>query len=123
MPGSLHDFRVKQEISKAFKLHGYQLRVEASRHLEQLLLPIQDRSQWIEKILDLLGKKELDSAVLDKAILDKIIKECSNQVAGDAAENVFNVIDAFNVPRFSYSLDRKKFLTDKTMGRPEAKIF
>ena len=74
MPGSLGDSRVKLEISKAFKLHGYQLRKEASRHLEQLLLPIQDRSQWIDKILDLLGKKELDSAMLDKAILDKIIK-------------------------------------------------
>ena len=71
MPGTLG---LKQEISKAFKLHGYQLRVDASRHLEQLLNPIQDRSRWIEKILDNLGKKELESAVLDKIILDRVIK-------------------------------------------------
>lgn len=71
MPGTVG---IKAEISKAFKLHGYQLRVEASRHLEQLLTPIQDRSSWIEKILDHLGQKDLDSAVLDKAILDKVIK-------------------------------------------------
>ena len=53
MPGSLG---IRQEISKAFKLHGYSLKVEASRHLEQLLTPIQDRSKWIEAILDTLGK-------------------------------------------------------------------
>ena len=71
MPGSLG---IRQEISKAFKLHGYSLKVEASRHLEQLLTPIQDRSKWIEAILDTLGKKDLQSANLDKQILEKIIK-------------------------------------------------
>lgn len=65
---------VKQEISKAFKLHGYQLRVEASRYLETLLTPIQDRTAWIEKILDHLSKKDLASAVLDKIVLEKVIK-------------------------------------------------
>ena len=76
MPGSVV---VKAEISKAFKLHGYQLQVEASRHLVQLLTPIQDRSQWIEKILDALAKKELASNVLDKQLLDKVIKESISQ--------------------------------------------
>ena len=33
-------------------------------------------------------------------------------MAGDASENVFNVIDAFTVPRLAYSVDRKKFLPD-----------
>ena len=33
-------------------------------------------------------------------------------MAGDATENVFNVIDAFTVPRLAYSVDRKKFLPD-----------
>ena len=73
MPGPL-DKNLKQEISKAFKLHGYQLKIEASRHLEALLNPIKDRTRWIEKILDTLAKKDLDSALLDKNILDKIIK-------------------------------------------------
>ena len=69
--------KLKQEISKAFKLHGYQLRVEASRHLEELLTPIPDpqlRLNWIEKILDTLSKKDLESAVLDKPVLDRVIK-------------------------------------------------
>ena len=71
MPGSLG---IRQEISKAFKLNGYSLKVEASRYLEQLLTPIQDRSKWIEAILDTLGKKDLQSANLDKQIIEKIIK-------------------------------------------------
>merc|ERR1711976_176751 len=111
MPG-LRDPELKKEISKAFKLHGYQLRIEASRHLEELLAPVTLRSPWLEKILDLLAKKDLETNVVDKATIDKVIKECSNEVAGDATENVFNVIDAFTVPRLTYSVDRKKFLPD-----------
>ena len=30
-------------------------------------------------------------------------------MAGDASENVLNVIDAFSIPTFKYSVDRKKF--------------
>ena len=40
-------------------------------------------------------------------------------MAGDATENVFNVIDAFTVPRLAYSVDRKKFLPDSM----PAKVF
>jgi len=50
------------------------LKVEASKHLEHLLTPIQDRSKWIEAILDTLSKKDLQSANLDKQILEKVIK-------------------------------------------------
>ena len=76
--------KLKQEISKAFKLHGYTLKVEASRHLEELLTPLANNvsNHWIETILDTLSKKDLQSSVLDKQILDKIIKEVSNEVAG-----------------------------------------
>ena len=51
------------------------------------------------------------------------MQECSNEVAGDTTENVFNVINAFEVPKLTYSLDRKKFLPDHTMGLPQAKLF
>jgi len=44
-------------------------------------------------------------------------------VAGDTTENVFNVIDAFEVPKLTYSLDRKKFLSDQSMGLPQARLF
>ena len=66
--------RLRQEISKAFKLHGYTLKVEASKHLEELLTPLPDPNHWIETILDTLSRKDLQSAVLDKAVLDKVIK-------------------------------------------------
>ena len=44
-------------------------------------------------------------------------------MAGDTTENVFNVIDAFEVPKLTYSLDRKKFLSDQSMGLPQARLF
>ena len=73
MPG-VRDPKLKLEISKAFKLHGYQLRLEASRHLEDLLAPVTLRSPWLEKILDVLAKKDLETNVVDKAVIDKVIK-------------------------------------------------
>ena len=55
-------------------MHGYTLKVEASKHLEELLTPLPDPNHWIETILDTLSRKDLQSAVLDKAVLDKVIK-------------------------------------------------
>ena len=69
--------RIKQEISQAFKLNGFQLRVDASRHLEELLSEVEgvhERRHWIDKLLETLQRKDLESAVLDRQTLDKVIK-------------------------------------------------
>ena len=88
MPGPLG---IKQEIIKAFKLHGYTLKVEASKHLEHLLTPIQDRSKWIEAILDTLSKKDLQSANLDKQIIEKVIKVTMDQSDKTAYLRYFSI--------------------------------
>ena len=51
--------------------------------------------------------------MVDKALLSKVIEECSQAEAGEDNENVFNVINTFQVPRFHYSKDRKKYLPDQ----------
>ena len=72
--------------------------------------------------------------MVDKAVLAKVIEECSQAEAGEDSENVFNVINTFDAPRFHYrsaelvyryvvfeythyiyfpcSKDRKKYLPD-----------
>ena len=100
MPGSLG---IKQEIIKAFKLHGYTLKVEASKHLEHLLTPIQDRSKWIEAILDTLSKKDLQSANLDKQIIEKVIKVTMDQSVETAYLGYF-LMCKFSLVRYLLNL-------------------
>lgn len=51
------------------------------------------------------------------------MQECSEQESGDSRENVLNIIDAFSVPRFTYSVDRKKFLPDDVLNIESPKLY
>jgi hypothetical protein len=69
--------RLKQEIQKSFKLNGYQLRLDGCKYLEDLLSELDDLQewrQWIDKILEVLQRKELDTAILSKDVLEKAVQ-------------------------------------------------
>lgn len=51
------------------------------------------------------------------------LQECSERENGDNEANSFHIIDAFDVPRFTYSLERKKFLSDGDMGREDPVVY
>ena len=80
--------------------------MDACKHLEGLLAALdslEECQQWVDKILDTLASKDgLGSAMVDKAVLAKVIEECSQAEAGEDSENVFNVINTFDAPRFNY---------------------
>lgn len=67
---------LKSEIQNAFKLHGFQLRLDASRLMEQLLTPLEaeEASVWVDKVLDALGKKNLDSVVVGKDLIAAVVQ-------------------------------------------------
>eukprot|EP00095_Tigriopus_kingsejongensis_P007588 maker-scaffold417_size177606-snap-gene-0.41 protein:Tk07588 transcript:maker-scaffold417_size177606-snap-gene-0.41-mRNA-1 annotation:"hypothetical protein LOTGIDRAFT_218232" len=115
---------LKSRIQNAFKLHGFQLRLDASRLLEQFLTPLDDTEaqEWVDKVLAALSLKNLDSIVVDRELVATIVQECSNREAGITEENVFHIIDAFDVPRLSYSVERKKYVSDAILGRPEPRL-
>ena len=81
MPGteatSVKRSRLKSEIQRAFKMYGFQLRIDACKHLEDLLsaLDSSEWREWIDKILDILQRKsDLESSVVGKEVLDKAIQ-------------------------------------------------
>ena len=85
MPGfeapSVNRSRLKNEIQRAFKMYGFQLRIDACKHLEDLLsaLDSSEWREWIDKILDILQRKsDLESSVIDKEILDKVVQVSKN---------------------------------------------
>ena len=84
MPGmdinSANRLKLKNEIQQAFKMYGFQLRIDACKHLEGLLIALHSSewSEWIDKVLDVLQKKsDLESSMVDKDILDKVIQVSS----------------------------------------------
>ncbi len=50
-------------------------------------------------------------------------QDCTNEETGEDEDKVFNVIDAFDVPRLSFSSERKKYLPDSVLGRAEPDIY
>lgn len=138
---------LKQEIQKSFKLNGYQLRMNGSKYLEELLADLEDPAEWklwIDKILEVLQRKELESSIIDKGVLEAVVQvnswsiyplreakvyggfffqDCSSEEAGDDTAKVFNVINVFEVPRLSYSIDRKKFLPDAHFSLPPPSLY
>ena len=69
---------IKSIIQTRFKLGGFQLRLEACRHLESVLKPLEDDraevERWIDKILETVQSKNLDSAVIDKETVVAVIQ-------------------------------------------------
>jgi len=110
---------LKQRVQNVFKLNGLQLRLDAAKYLADLLTPVEEeeRDGWIEKILSQVEKQKLKTAVIHLAILEQAISECTI-VKSEEKDDIFNIINAYDVPRLSFSSERKKYLKDEKLGRP-----
>ena len=56
---------------------GHRLRVEAARHLEGLLKPLEttgEAEEWIERIVECVARRNLESAVVDKDTLVSVVQ-------------------------------------------------
>jgi len=110
---------LKSQIQTSFKLSGLTVRLEACKYLTGLLNPVQmeERQTWIDKILDQVQKQNLKSNMIDKDTLSIAVKECTNQESGKSSVQAIHVINAFDIPRLTYSVERKKYLADSFSGR------
>ena len=63
-------------IQSSFKLRGFQLRLEACKFLEELLSALESSewSEWIDKMIEVLVSKDLESAVIDKELMNRIVQ-------------------------------------------------
>ncbi|KAK0046882.1 DNA polymerase epsilon subunit 2-like isoform X1 [Biomphalaria pfeifferi] len=108
--------QLKKSIISAFKMHGLTLRSEASSYLQDVLEPVDssEREQWLDKIIDIVQKQSLSSAMVGKEVCEAAVQECNAEQENDK-ESIFSVIDAFSIPRFKYSKERKKFIPESTL--------
>ncbi|XP_032795121.1 LOW QUALITY PROTEIN: DNA polymerase epsilon subunit 2 [Daphnia magna] len=106
------DSRFKNDIVTTFKLNGLTVRSEATKYILGLLTPLHkdERSQWLEKLVDVIQKQGLlDSTTVEKSHIEKAAKECCQNEL-DEATSLLNVISAFDIPKFVYNTERKKYL-------------
>ncbi|XP_062378257.1 DNA polymerase epsilon subunit 2 [Sardina pilchardus] len=103
--------KVKTKVSAGFKMRGLMLRPEASKYLLEVLESVSetDLNDVIERILDAVEKQPLTSSMIELSIMETAVQDCS-QSCDETIDNVFNIIGAFDVPRYIYSSERKKFV-------------
>uniref|UniRef100_A0A4W5NBE9 DNA polymerase epsilon subunit n=1 Tax=Hucho hucho TaxID=62062 RepID=A0A4W5NBE9_9TELE len=103
--------RVKTKVSAGFKMRGLMLRPEASRYLVEVLESVNELEldDVIERVMDAVEKQPLSSSMIELAVVETAVQDCS-QSCDETIDNVFNIIGAFDVPRYIYSTERKKFV-------------
>uniref|UniRef100_A0AAY5EBH0 DNA polymerase epsilon subunit n=1 Tax=Electrophorus electricus TaxID=8005 RepID=A0AAY5EBH0_ELEEL len=111
--------RLKTKVIAGFKMRGLMLRPEASRYLIEVLESVSEveLDDVIERILDAVEKQPLSSSMIELSVAETAVQDCS-QSCDETIDNVFNIIGAFDVPRFIYSIERKKFIPISMTSHP-----
>ncbi|TSW08324.1 DNA polymerase epsilon subunit 2 [Bagarius yarrelli] len=103
--------RLKTKVTAGFKMRGLMLRPETSKYLVEVLEAVNEveLEDVIERILDEVEKQPLSSSMVELSVAEAAVQDCS-QSCDETIDNVFNIIGAFDVPKFIYSTERKKFV-------------
>uniref|UniRef100_A0A8C0F9C0 DNA polymerase epsilon subunit n=1 Tax=Bubo bubo TaxID=30461 RepID=A0A8C0F9C0_BUBBB len=76
----------------------------------------------IENVIDAVEKQPLSSNMIEQSTVEAAVQECS-QASDETIENVFNIIGAFDIPRYIYNSERKKFLPLSMTNFPVPNLF
>ncbi|XP_031523999.1 DNA polymerase epsilon subunit 2 isoform X4 [Papio anubis] len=116
--------RLRSRALSAFKLRGLLLRGEAIKYLTEVLQSISELEldDKLEKIIDAVEKQPLSSSMIERSVVEAAVQECSQSV-DETIEHVFNIIGAFDIPRFVYNSERKKFLPLLMTNHPAPNLF
>uniref|UniRef100_A0A8B9LBR7 DNA polymerase epsilon subunit n=1 Tax=Astyanax mexicanus TaxID=7994 RepID=A0A8B9LBR7_ASTMX len=92
---------------------------EASRYLVEVLESVNELEldDVIERILDAVEKQPLSSSMIELSVAETAVQDCS-QSCDETIDNVFNIIGAFDIPRYIYSTERKKFVPINMTNHP-----
>ncbi|XP_065652435.1 DNA polymerase epsilon subunit 2 isoform X3 [Hydra vulgaris] len=104
---------IQVKVLHAFKLNGLSLRSEASKFLIETLenLDSGEVDTWLRRVIEIVQKQPLDNVFIDRTVLEHAVAECK-EGNDDTGDRVFNFIDAFSVPHYTYNVERKKFMLD-----------
>ncbi|UYV60322.1 POLE2 [Cordylochernes scorpioides] len=118
---------IKSKVITTFQLNGLTLRRDASQYLVSMLgsVPPEVLDPSLDIVIKNVQKLPLTSPMVDLATLEPIVAECMAS-GDDSSQGIFNVIDAFTVPHFTYNPDQRKLILKDSVkhslfGSAEAK--
>uniref|UniRef100_A0A3B3QQ45 DNA polymerase epsilon subunit n=1 Tax=Paramormyrops kingsleyae TaxID=1676925 RepID=A0A3B3QQ45_9TELE len=119
----MESHKVKAKVSAAFKMRGLILRPDASRYLVEVLSSVSELEleDVLEKVLDAVEKQPLSSNMIELSLVEIAVQECS-QSCDENIDNVFNIIGAFDIPRYIYNGERKKFIPLAMSNHPTPRL-
>ncbi|XP_034289221.1 DNA polymerase epsilon subunit 2 [Pantherophis guttatus] len=103
--------KLRSKVGAAFKMHGLVLRAEATKYLTEALQATNEveLEDMIENIIDAVEKQSLSCNMIERSMVEAAVLECSRSI-DETIEHIFNIIGAFDIPRYIYNSERKKFL-------------
>ncbi|XP_033014738.1 DNA polymerase epsilon subunit 2 isoform X1 [Lacerta agilis] len=116
--------KLRGKVGAAFKMHGLLLRAEATKYLTEALQTVNEveLEDMIESIIDAVEKQPLSCNMIERAMVEVAVQECS-QSLDETMEHIFNIIGAFDIPRYVYNSERKKFLPFSMTGHSAPNLF
>ncbi|XP_014792308.1 PREDICTED: DNA polymerase epsilon subunit 2 [Calidris pugnax] len=116
--------RLRRRLGSAFRMRGLLLRADALKYLSEALQSISEveLDDVIENVIDAVEKQPLSSNMIEQSMVEAAVQECS-QASDETIENVFNIIGAFDIPRYIYNSERKKFLPLSMTNFPVPNLF
>ncbi|XP_053108069.1 DNA polymerase epsilon subunit 2 isoform X1 [Hemicordylus capensis] len=115
---------LRRRVSSAFQMHGLLLRAEATKYLTEALQAVNEveLEDMIENLIDAVEKQPLSCNMIEKSTVEAAVLECS-QSLDETMEHIFSIIGAFDVPRYIYNSERKKFLPLAMTSHPAPNLF
>uniref|UniRef100_A0AAQ6ANL1 DNA polymerase epsilon subunit n=1 Tax=Amphiprion ocellaris TaxID=80972 RepID=A0AAQ6ANL1_AMPOC len=92
---------------------------EASRYLVEVLESVShtELDDVIERVLDAVEKQPLSCSMIELSVVEVAVQDCT-QSCDETIDNVFNIIGAFDVPRYIYNVEKKKFVPISMTSHP-----
>ncbi|NXG14667.1 DPOE2 polymerase, partial [Grallaria varia] len=116
--------RLRRRLSAAFRLRGLLLRPDALKYLAEAFQSVSEAEleDVIENVIDAVEKQPLSSNMIELPTVETAVQECS-RAPDETIENVFSIIGAFDIPRYIYNSERKKFLPLSMTNLPAPNLF
>uniref|UniRef100_A0A8B9F9R5 DNA polymerase epsilon subunit n=1 Tax=Amazona collaria TaxID=241587 RepID=A0A8B9F9R5_9PSIT len=98
---------------------------DALKYLTEALRSISEveLDDTIENVIDAVEKQPLSSNMVEQSTVEAAVQECSQASDEPVYKNIFNVIGAFDIPRYIYNSERKKFLPLSMTNFPVPNLF
>ena len=106
---------LRKQLQTDFRLNGLSLKTDAANLLVEVLGPYAGEENFqeiVDNIIEAVLKQPLGSSQVGKDVVELAIEEC-NEATDTDTDVAMVVIDAFQIPKFTYNTDRKKYLPYK----------